>query len=532
MAGAKETPRNKLIALMYLVFITMLALNVSKEVLVGFGQMFHKISDAKTRVNESNEIYYSKIETNSKDKEGKWVGHDKTAKQIRLKSNEFHDYIQDLKDKITERQRVEFEDPELRKFEVMDKGEELDMIWFREGDEAAQNASQEFIETIIDYKATVIQVFGSQYPQYIDQVENRFDIGKGPDWVVEDREGKELKWLNYSFEGFPLISSLAKLTMMQNDIRLTEADVLTTLLGKELELESGVTESNYISLLKTEKGAYYQGENFDGSVILGRKGGAQKPNSVDLTIDGRKLNESEYELIAGGIKLDISAGSPGDHLIEGNLIFKNDGVESKIPVNQSFAVIAKPNSAVISADKMNVVYRGVENPMTISIPGIADNKVRASAPGLKRARGSKYVMNPGTGKTVKILATGTLPDGKKVSTSTTYRIKNLPNPVGTVRGEDGNVKIPKSSLAKSRIGAKFVDFDFDLTVNTVAFKVKIPGQPTIQVTGGRFDQKAISAINRAKAGMDVKIFDIRVRNPKNPKYNFAKVAPVIVELTN
>ena len=141
-------------------------------------------------------------------------------------------------------------------------------------------------------------------------------------------------------------------------------------------------------------------------------------------------------------------------------------------------------------------------------------------------------MNPGTGKTVKILATGTLPDGKKVSTSTTYRIKNLPNPVGTVRGEDGNVKIPKSSLAKSRIGAKFVDFDFDLTVNTVAFKVKIPGQPTIQVTGGRFDQKAIGAINRAKAGMDVKIFDIRVRNPKNPKYNFAKVAPVIVELTN
>ena len=61
MAGAKETPRNKLIALMYLVFITMLALNVSKEVLVGFGQMFHKINNAKAKVSESNEIYYSKI---------------------------------------------------------------------------------------------------------------------------------------------------------------------------------------------------------------------------------------------------------------------------------------------------------------------------------------------------------------------------------------------------------------------------------------------------------------------------------------
>jgi len=133
---------------------------------------------------------------------------------------------------------------------------------------------------------------------------------------VRNKEGQEQPWLKYNYEGFPLISSLAKLTMMQNDIRLTESDVLTTLLGKELELESGVTESNYITLLKTEKGAYYQGENFDGSVILGRKGGAQNPNRVELTIDGRELDESEYELIPGGIKLDISAGSPGDKEIK------------------------------------------------------------------------------------------------------------------------------------------------------------------------------------------------------------------------
>lgn len=529
MAGAKETPRNKLIALMYLVFITMLALNVSKEVLVGFGQMFHKIDDAKSRVNESNKIYYTKIETNAKDKEGKWINHDRTSKQIRLKSNELHDYIQGIKDQITERQRIENDDPDLLNFEIMDKGEELDVLWFKEGKD---DEAQEFLNKIIEYKAVVIQVFASQYPQYTQQVENRFDIGAAPNWTVKNKEGQDEAWLNYNYEGFPLISTLAKFTMMQNDIRLTESDVLTTLLGKELELESGVTESNYISLLKTEKGAYYQGEKFDGSVILGRKGGAQNPNSVELKLDGKELQKTEYELIAGGIKLNISAGSPGDHTIEGFLVFKNDGIESRIPVSQSFAVIAKPNSAVISADKMNVVYRGVANPMTISIPGIADNKVKASAPGLKRLRGSNYMMDPGNGKTVKIIATGTLPDGKKISTSTEYRIKNLPNPVGTVRGEDGNVKIPKSSLAKSLIGAKFVDFDFDLKVVTIAFKLKIPGQPTIQVTGGRFDKKAISAINRAKAGMDVKIFDIRVRNPKNPKYNFSKVAPIIVELTN
>lgn len=74
-----------------------------------------------------------------------------------------------------------------------------------------------------------------------------------------------------------------------------------------------------------------------------------------------------------------------------------------------------PNAAVISADKMNVVYRGVANPMTISIPGIPDNKVRASAPGLSRRSGSQYIMNPGTGRSVTITASGTLPDGKPIS---------------------------------------------------------------------------------------------------------------------
>ena len=54
-------------------------------------------------------------------------------------------------------------------------------------------------------------------------------------------------------------------------------------------------------------------------------------------------------------------------------------------------MISKPNSAVISADKMNVVYRGVQNPITISIPGIIDSKVRASAPGLKRVRGVSII---------------------------------------------------------------------------------------------------------------------------------------------
>ena len=525
MAGAKESPRNKLIALMYLVFITMLALNVSKEVLDGFGQMFKKIQSANERVNQGNVIYYDKIEVNAQEKEGKWVGHDRTAKEIRKESDAFYARIQEIKDQITEKQREA--DPDLMEYSQMDKGEALDLVFFDANGVGPDG--QAFVDIINAYKMRVIQVFASQYPQYTELVEERFFTGDF-EGNVQNSDGQPQPWLSYNFEGFPLISSLAKLTMMQNDIRLTESDVLNALLGKELEASSKVNTDNYITLLKADKMAYYQGETFDGSVILGRKSGAQNPNSVDVTIDGRKLNESQYEKIPGGIKLNISAGSPGDHVIEGDLIFRDAGVESRIPVSQSFAVISKPNAAVISADKMNVVYRGVENPMTISIPGISDNKIRASAPGLKRVRGSKFIMNPGKGREVRITASGTLPDGQNISTKTKFRIKDLPRPNATFFDQSGSVRMPKSSIAKASVGARMEDFDFDLTLRVLKFKIRVPGSPTITCNGSSLCPKAVKAISRARSGQEISIVDLEVQNPANPKYKFKRVAPVLIEI--
>ena len=105
MAGAKETPRQKLISLMYLVFITMLALNVSKEVLDGFGQMYEKISDANTRVDESNNALLENILVNAEEKGGKWIDHKRTAEQIKSESDAFYNVIENLKKTITEKQR-------------------------------------------------------------------------------------------------------------------------------------------------------------------------------------------------------------------------------------------------------------------------------------------------------------------------------------------------------------------------------------------------------------------------------------------
>ena len=131
MAGAKETPRQKLISLMYLVFITMLALNVSKEVLDGFGQMYEKISDANKRVDESNINIFENIKVNAEEKGGKWIGHLRTATEIKDESDEFYDKISEIINTITEKQREK--DPDLKEYAQMDKGEALDVIFFKEG---------------------------------------------------------------------------------------------------------------------------------------------------------------------------------------------------------------------------------------------------------------------------------------------------------------------------------------------------------------------------------------------------------------
>lgn len=196
MAGAKETPRQKLISLMYLVFITMLALNVSKEVLDGFGQMFEKISDANSRIDESNNLLFENIVVNAAEKGGKWIGHERTAKQIKEESDAFFNKIEEIKTKITEKQKIK--DPELKKFAEMDKGEALDVIWFKEG---SDSASDEFLSMVEEYRGHVIKVFGSQYPSSIEMVEARFFIGD-MNRNIKNKDNIDEPWLAATTKGF------------------------------------------------------------------------------------------------------------------------------------------------------------------------------------------------------------------------------------------------------------------------------------------------------------------------------------------
>lgn len=519
MAGGKLSPRQKMINLMYLIFIAMLALNMSKEVLSAFGLMNEKLTESNSAASLRNDSFMANLEQKATDQPEKYVPLKSKADQIDALAKKFDSYLEELKGKMT----ATVDNP--TDYEIMDNGDYLDNNFFK-GDKIKPEG-QEFLKQIADYRDGVVKILSDEkgMENVVKDVKKKFSTDP-----VVNRDGIKVDWLDYHYKGFPLVASLTKMTQLQSDIKTTESEVLSTMLQGTLSSEVSMT--NYTTLMETSKSAYFNGEQFDGQIVLGRKDASTKPSRVELTLDGRKLSENQYSIEDGKVKLKIGTGGVGEHKIEGKLIFAQDGEEVEVPVSQSFATVAKPNAATISADKMNVVYRGVKNPMTISFAGIADNNVTASAQGLNRISGSKYIMDATRiqGREVTINVTGKI-DGQSVSDRATFRIKDLPKPTGTVRGEDGAIKIQRNALEISTIGAKFDDFDFELPLRVTGFKFKVAGQPTINVNGNKLDSRAKQALSKAKRGSDVQIFDIEAK-ANGVSVILKKVSPVFVELTN
>ena len=349
-----------MINLMYLVFIAMIAMQMSKEVLSAFGYMNEKLSENNISTEIKNQSILSNLATKASEQPEKYKELHDVASSVNNLSNEYNSYLENKKNEFLEGKE------DKNDYETMDQMDVVDAHFFV-GDGYTPEG-QEFLDKINNFRDGVIGLIGESNP-LTEGIKKRFD--------TSDKKIDEISkepWLQNRYKGFPLISSITNLTAIQADIRNTQADVFGSLLGGQLE--SDVSMSNYRTILIPEKSAFFQGENFKGKIVLGRYDASLQPSEV--VVNGRNITAIQD----GGALLDFPAGSVGEREIKGKFVFMENGEPVEIEINSSYAVIPKPNSAVISADKMNVVYRGVANPMTISIPGIPDNLVKASAQGL------------------------------------------------------------------------------------------------------------------------------------------------------
>jgi gliding motility-associated protein GldM len=315
---------------------------------------------------------------------------------------------------------------------------------------------------------------------------------------------------------------------MQADIKNTEADIVASLLGNQLDADSKLTTNNYKGIVSLNKTAYFAGEKVSGQVVLGRYDSNIIPTKV--TLNGRDITNSVEN---GQVMLDMPAGNVGEKTIKGVITFMQDGKEEPIPFESKYSVIAEPSSAVVSADKMNVVYRGLDNPISVSLPGVSDTNLKVSAAGGRLSgKGSSYSLRPGAAKEIKINVSAKLSSGKTVNSEKKFRVKDIPAAMASARGQYGTVRMPKNAVARTPIGAGLPDFVFDLNLKVNSFKVKVPGQVTVIVNGTTFNAQAKKALAKARRGDIIHIFGVKASIIGNSSYVLKQVLPVAIELTN
>jgi gliding motility-associated protein GldM len=467
----------------------MLALNMSKEVLSAFGNFNDKFDESNKLTEQSNQTLLSALDTKATDEPAKYAIPAKMAKEVSKISKDFISFLETVKSEVTEGFEVDSKTGKLP-FESMDKST-IDEKWFQGSGYSPRGT--EIVSRIDKYVADVKKVLGNdvKYIPFIKEIEKKFSTAD-----ITNREGVKIKYLDYKTKGFPAVSTLTYVTAMQNDVKNTEAGAYNLFLGNALQ--SAASMKNFQAIVVLEKNAYFQGETVTGKVVLGR----YDANTVPTSFAGPGKIENGQAVIS------TTAGSIGEQKISGKFGFLEDGKEIPLAFEGTYVVVPRPNQAIISADKMNVVYRGVPNPISISVPGIASNKVNAQAPGMSRVGDGKFMLNPQAGSEVKINVSATMPDGKTMSSAQVFRIKGLPAPTGKVGGSEKN-KGPKSNLEVCSVTAVMEDFDFPVNVNVTQFNIKVPGQGTVVVSGSKMDARARAAIAKANKGDVIIISDIK-----------------------
>ena len=523
MAGAKESPRQKMINLMYLVFIAMLALNMSKEVLTAFGLISEQVDnnnkDILHRISEFNRLIDTGFNTqdsiirsqNLIDSAGNpvknvWAKRKIAADSVNLITSNFISTIDGFRNPIkdTETVKVKGKDSTFTRvdYEKMDKAEYWNNKFFIQDKGLSENG-EVFLKAINDYISNFRSITDSQKTKKdglnttYDEIAESVNKAFATDPVV-DGDGIRQTWMRYHMFGYPEVATNTKLTIMKANALNYQASLLSALIGGQYKMESKLT--NFDAYVISSKSSYYRGSQYEGRIVLGKKSNSLTPSKI--TINGKDIPLTS--VVNGEILLDFPAGSSAKyHQITGEIVFDDDGELIKIPVNQEYEVIEKPTSASIQIKNRNTLFYGTDNYITVSVPGLASNKVRVSGSGVSSSGGKgSYKIRPTSTKDLTVKVSGKLPNGSNFSDSQKFKIIKLPAPLIKFNGKEGG-SMSKGSIGNGRLSG-FYDpaLGIESKVKIRGFDVKI-GRKTFKCSGARLSSSARKFLKNSPKGIDV-----------------------------
>ena len=502
MAQGKQTPRQKMINLMYLVFIAMLAMQIDQEIIRSYKDTNTSLTDTRLMVQEKNDKIFEKtLEAKAVTSPEGYGALDKQYKGLKAKANALVDFIDTQKGLMSKQAEYDPEAELEESFAKLNNTEPSTKLFFKDGDEKNPSAvAAELKAKIDDLRNYVNATFGNN-PQLKELATraNKYMVAEFPKTDKRSKGGKG--WMQYKFYNQPLIAALSNLEVIQSEARNLQSDALSSMLQEKVDAD--IKFDSYEALVVGPR-QVLQGQPAEVKIAIG----TVASSVPDLQITGASRVENGQGFAT------LTAGGEGTQTLKGEIKFTDkNGKPHSLPYSHTYDVIAgvkelaAQKGAILSADKMNVLYRGLPNPVSGSILG-ASGGISLSASGASIGGGNgKWTVTPGAGNTVKLTLSGKDHKGAGISQSFDFRVKNVPPPVGQIRGKNV-VSMPASSIANQSVSVAMPDFDFPVSFSVNSFMFKVPGKPAMRVNGS--NMSAVSSLTQNLRSGDIAIvFDIQ-----------------------
>ncbi|MBT8327519.1 MAG: gliding motility protein GldM, partial [Bacteroidia bacterium] len=442
MASGKLSARQKMINMMYLVLMALLALNVSKEILKSFFLFEQSFNAAALNIDSKNAATMGAFAKNMETSAKKTKPYFERAQGVQKEAATFYKYIDDMKKMIEEMYDGRENGPNspLIAPDLMEKHAK----YFTENKKAK---GEEFKSKVNDTREAILAFLkpGGDSAKIKDMSLYNEALEACQLHAEDETTGvNKAGWIAENLEHQPAAGLIAILARLKNDAKTLESDVLERL-AKQIDatdykfdkLEAKVlASSNYVM----------EGEAYEADILLVASNTKGNP---EVKVGGSSIS------VEGGVgKYSARASGVGIKTFSGEIVVVGpDGEAKPYPFEAEYQVF-KP-TATIAATEMNLLYKGIDNPMSISVPGFSAADINISAPGinLRSQGGGKYNAKVPGSTNGEITISASLKKGGKRLGSQKFRVRSLPQPTAQLGGipNDGLPKGKSSVMAQTSI---------------------------------------------------------------------------------
>lgn len=493
MGGGKETPRQKMIGMMYLVLTALLAMNVSKQILQGYLSVNESLVKSKKNLEENNQRVTKAFEATLNGNAGAKPYYEK-AVEAQKSIAEIYKYIGEVRAKIvaatepTAEQNEKIADTlNLRSMEKIDDydvpSHELGISEPKEPQKGPHTAYELRTKLTSLHDKLIAMVEGMQKDPKTKLLDDDYQgikkkIGSiKPSDSNREEDGVKFNWEMDNFYHLPLAAVYTNLNKMQNDLKNVEAEILQVFSGASGKL---AIKFDHLEAKVIAPSSYIQaGQQYQADIFLAAS--SSKLGAGDLEVlmgaDSASTSGGTPLPIENGMgKYTVGASGVGEQTYHGVIKFKKpDGTFDRYPFSATYMVAAP--AVAVEPEKMNVFYIGVDNPIIVSAAGIAptDLIVNATGGGATKTGGAggKFIMRFTSPGECQISVSAKTKDGTKPQgPPKKFRVKKIPDPVCKLGGKPANgvLEFKKVELAAiGGVGADLPGFDFDVKFPVVSF---------------------------------------------------------------